>query len=120
MNENQWFALYRDMPGLLVTAAEVEEAIAALPDEIDQRLPDNLAACEAAQAAGIVVGWWQRELAHDPVPDTWTDAAGRIWIKDADGHLAPPADLDTGSGIESPDELYAWCWGYQYAAAAPV
>lgn len=120
MNENQWFALYRDMPGLLVTVAEVEAAMASSPDDIDQRLPDDLAAWQAAQAAGMVVGWWQREFAGEPVPDAWTDTQGRRWTRDSDGHLAPPADLDTGRGITGPDELYAWLWGYQYALAAQV
>jgi len=120
MNENQWFALYRDMPGLFITTAEVEAALATLPADIDQRLPDDLDACYAAQVAGASAAWWQRELAGEPVPAAWTDARGLRWVKDADGHLAPPADLETGRGINSSDELYTWCWGYRHAARSPV
>ena len=122
MNKNQWFALYCDMPSVSVTAAEVEAALAAAPDDVDASrwLPDDLAACQAAQAAGMAVAWWQRAFAGDPVPDAWTDPHQNVWTKSADGHLSPPADLDIGRDIGSPDELCAWLWGYQRALAAQV
>lgn len=98
MNADQWFEEYRALPGLFVTADEVAAAIAAAPDDIDQRTPPDDAAFQTSLASGAAAARWQRWLAGEDVPP------------------APAAD----SEISGPDELYAYLWGYEHAARAPA
>lgn len=99
MNADAWFELYREMPGLFVTTHEVDAALADAPDDIDCRRPADDTAFQAAQAAGTAAAWWQR----------WSA-----------GKDVPPAPLDADSEIRTPDDLYAWFWGYEHAMRAPA
>lgn len=99
MDADQWFEEYRALPGIFVTADEVDEAMAAAPDDIDTRTPPSGAAFQAALAAGAAAAWWQRWLVSDDVPQAHPDA---------------------DSEPSGPDCLYAWLWGYDHAMRAPV
>lgn len=98
MNADRWFETYRDLPGLFVTDDEIQVAMSAAPDDIDTRLPPDDASFRAALAAGAAAAWWQRSLAGE--------------------NVQPAAAAD--SDINGPDELWAWLWGYQHAAGAPI
>lgn len=98
MNADDWFEAYRWLPGLFITAPEVDAALAAAPGDIDTRRPADERAFRAALVAGEAAAWWQRRLAGEDVQ---------------------PVSVDADSEISDADELYAWCWGYEHALRDP-
>lgn len=117
-----WFACFSDVCGVFAPNAseDIKRALSTAPNDLVSA-PTDSRAWRTAFALGAELHFWRRAFAGEPVPSKLRDVKGGMWARNADGYLAPlmePAPEDCE--IDTPEKLYAWMRGYEYAAGVTL